>query len=399
MIQKILKDSDRYFFIGTTILSVKVVLVIAAYLLNGVQFNAFSQYYYTASLILLFASFGFDFPFARVGFRVEVLSGLLFVHTILASFILYFGGGNTQNLSTTFSFIVYSFFTALGGIVSFRMLFKGDYRRYFVIIVLQTLLLFGGLLFYRYTNRNLSWVIPITASIWGLTTVYLFNEKGNAPSVSIKEFYSASISSFIINSAVSLGLLADKYVATHYFTLETANAYTFAWGVTAPLFYIGNFIERVLYSYSSLNKKKIYSMAIILHAALLLLYFVLVIELMTGYTRLLPGFVQLPIFKDIFWKMFSVYSIFTLLHFALNAFLFKLVPFAVQKLIAGIYLGWVVTAGAFALFFFNEIKGSYNVVLIAMLVYIYVLLGIKGGVLLFVYRGKKGLLKRGEEWN
>ena len=99
--------------------------------------------------------------------------------------------------------------------------------------------------FVIYFNFDPFTLLSIFVVIWFIAA-YLFFDKSASNEVSILEYYKVGFSAFIINSAVSLGLTGDKFIVNHYFTAEIANAYTFAWGLTAPIFYIGNMIEKYL---------------------------------------------------------------------------------------------------------------------------------------------------------
>jgi|GEM_PF-2459664 len=377
---------DRYFFIGTTLLSVKFVLLAAAYLLPAEAYNIFSKYYYTASLLMLFAAFGFDFPFARLNFSSKRLALFILIHTLPAVGVLAIIDRMDYGFGSVISYFMYSFWGAIGGIVSFKLLFHGKYRRYFFIIVMQTFLLLVTLLVFRQAEGMLFVLMPVSAFLWGVITLLLYKEKETNEQISGKAFYRASASSFVINSAMSFGLLIDKYVASHYFALTTANAYIFAWGITAPLFYIGNFIERVLYSFSGNSEKKTYAKALGVQMVLLLLYFFIIEGLFTFFSGLLPGFVHQALFKKIFWNMFLIYSVFTLVHYTMNAYLFKQVSFAVQKSIAVYYVIWIAAVSIVVYFSFGVLTQSYLLLLSFVGIYSYGLLGIKAFVLLRINR-------------
>jgi hypothetical protein len=195
------------------------------------------------------------------------------------------------------------------------------------------------------------------------------------------DLYKVGGSAFIINSAVPFALVADKYIVNHYFPVDTANAYTFAWGLTAPLFYIGNLIERIIYSSEDINPGKMLKNSLVILFFLILIYVCVLISAVKFLPVLLPSSVDRQLLQNIFLFMVSGYSLYILFHFPLNGYLFKFLQVEKQKRIALIYfiyliilLAVVISAGAL------EIK-NYKVLLIAIWGVIFTLLGIKTAVI------------------
>lgn len=50
----------KLFFLGVAVASTKLMLLLFAYFFNAENYNQFNQIYYTASIIILFGSLGFN---------------------------------------------------------------------------------------------------------------------------------------------------------------------------------------------------------------------------------------------------------------------------------------------------------------------------------------------------
>ncbi|MGE5805733.1 MAG: hypothetical protein ACM34M_08085, partial [Ignavibacteria bacterium] len=155
----------------------------------------------------------------------------------------------------------------------------------------------------------------------------------------------------------------------------------FAWGLTAPLFYIGNLIERIIYSSDDINPEKLLKRSLLIMFLLILFYISALISAVIFFPGLLPSSVDPVLLKHIFLFMVGGYSLYVLFHFPINGYLFKYLPVSKQKQIAAIYfiflvllVAVIISAGAM------EIK-SYKILLAAIWGVIFTLLGIKTAVI------------------
>lgn len=195
------------------------------------------------------------------------------------------------------------------------------------------------------------------------------------------DLYKIGFSTFIINSLVSLALIADKYLVNHNFPLETANAYTFSWGLIVPILYIGNLVEKLIYSSSSGAKKVLFNKAAMLLATLVLTYSAILLITVNLFPGLLPKSVNSVMLKHILNFMIWGYAIFSVVNFPINGYLFKFAELSKQKKIAVLY---VATSFVFLIGFMlingGMLINNYKVILYAIWVFIFILLTIKVAV-------------------
>jgi hypothetical protein len=227
---------------------------------------------------------------------------------------------------------------------------------------------------------NIFIALAASGLLW-LLSCYPFIIKEEDRGKNIFELYKAGGAAFIINSAVPFALVADKYIVNNFFPVDTANAYTFAWGITVPLFYIGNLIERIIYSSDDMHPEKMLKESLLLLFLLILIYLTAVISAVLFLPALLPSSVNRLLLKNIFLFMVTGYSLYVLFHFPLNGYLFKFLQVGKQKRIAVIYFVFLlllvlVTISAGAM----EIR-NYKFLLLSIWGVIFTLLGIKTAVI------------------
>jgi len=157
-------------------------------------------------------------------------------------------------------------------------------------------------------------------------TVWVFqfrNEREQFDGKNLKDIYSIGFSSFVINSIVPFLLAADKFIVNHNFENITANSYTFAWGLTAPLFYIGNIFEKMIYAERKEVTKKLVLVNGLLNIALISIYAIAVFTTINISDSILPQSVSKEMVRSITLMMLIGYSIYAIVHFPLNGYLFK----------------------------------------------------------------------------
>lgn len=371
---------QRFTLIGTTIFLGKLVLVLIAYFFDESSYNIFNKAYYTSSILILFGTFGFNYAVNRVKVSPFYLSASVFLNVLSAIIILTL---ISRPFTAAYQFIAvffYSFFSCLAGIHIFRLLFSGkyiDYTKLTFAFALFHLLIIPAVIVFK---MNIYLALASAGFLWLLSCYPFFKKEENAGR-NITELYRVGGAAFIINSAVPFALVADKYIVNNYFPLFTANAYTFAWGLTAPLFYIGNLIERIIYSSDDINPEKLLKRSLIIMFLLILIYISALISAVIFFPGLLPSSVDPVLLKNIFLFMVGGYSLYVLFHFPINGYLFKFLPVSKQKQIAVIYfiflvllVAVIISAGAM------EIK-NYKILLAAIWGVIFTLLGIKTAVI------------------
>ncbi|MDP2364112.1 MAG: hypothetical protein Q8M94_10115, partial [Ignavibacteria bacterium] len=297
----------KFVLIGLSLFLFKSVLIVYAYSLNQVQYNLFNQSYYTASLLILFGSLGFDIAQTRISIKTFTLFVFVIINVILTYSVLHLISNPFSNFTEIIPVIIYSIFAAVGGILNFRLLFYGEYQLYFRVMLLFAVVHLITIPVVLFFHLSIFPTLSVVIIIWFLIVYKLF-DKETSKTNAYKDYYRIGFSAFVINSAVSLGLAADKFIVNHFFALDTANAYTFAWGLTAPIFYIGNLIEKYLYSEPKPDKNRILKKGFLFSLLLISLYTGGIITVIKFFPALLPASVSKGLFENIFVFMISGYS-------------------------------------------------------------------------------------------
>ncbi len=331
----------KLFFLGIAVASTKAMLLLFAYFFDAETYNKFNQIYYTASIIILFSSLGFNIAITRINISLKIVCLAVLVNALFVYSILQIVSDPFNNLFEIVSILLYSILISASGIFVFHLLFSGIYRDFVLLTVLYSLfhlLIIPAIIFFQ---LNLFIVLPAAALLWFLSVsikdVNHKNIKAEVSASNLREFYKIGLSAFVINSAVSLALAADKYFVNHFFNLEVANSYTFAWGLTAPMFYIGVIIEQYLFSELNTSKSNILKKGFSLSTSLVILYAVSVLLLVNFFPSLLPSSINYSYVISILTLMISGYSIYVVFHFPVNAYLFKSLGTEKQKSISIIF--------------------------------------------------------------
>lgn len=324
----------KLFYIGGAVASTKLVLILFAYSLNAETYNLFNQVYYTASMVILFGSLGFNIAVTRIKLSYKLVAAAVFANILVAYLFLHITSTPFVNGFKITSIILYAFFSSLGGIYVFQLLFSGRYKDYVLLTLLYSVLHLLIIPAIIYLHTDLFTVLPFVTFLWLLAGLPRYIKPHERGLKIIKEFYKVGVSAFVINSAVSLALAADKYFVNHFFPLELANSYTFAWGITAPVFYIGSIIEQFLFSESNTSKTNILKRGFILSTSLVIVYAGGVILLILLFPQILPASVDYNLVLKISALMITGYSIYVIFHFPINAYLFKSLSTSKQKTIS-----------------------------------------------------------------
>lgn len=383
----------KFILIGLSLFAYKSVLIVLAYALNQGQYNIFNQAYYTASILILFGSLGFDIAQTRIPVSKRMIFLFVSANIIITYIMLHLFSHPFTNYYEIFPIVIYSIFISAGGILNFKLLFDGNYKKYFLILLLLTvmhLMIIPGII---YLHISIFLLLSLCGILWFISAYWLFDTK-ISNNIRIIDYYSIGFSAFIINSAVSLGLAADKFIVNHYFNTDIANSYTFAWGLTAPIFYIGTLIEKYLFAEKNPEKSKILKKGFILSLTLVICYSAGILSIINFYPSLLPLSISKEIFHNIFIFMITGYSVYVILHFPINTYLFKVLDVKKQKTIS-VYFTLIILF--FILVFYYLINSNtsftYQILLITVWIYIFTLLTIKT---IIMFRKKnsevKGLL-------
>ena len=329
---------QKFVLIGSTIFSNKLVLIVTAYFFTEVQYNIFNKAYYTASILILFGTLGFDFAVSRINISLKTVSLGALLNVFITLVILYFISEPFVDILKIFSIFFYSLFACLGGIFTFQLLFRGEIKRYVLLMFTNAFLHLLIIPFVTLLNVDIFILFPIVSLTWFLLGYPRFRILNQDDEQNLASLYKLGISTFIINSAVSFALVADKYIVNHYFPLDTANAYTFAWGLIVPLLYIGNVVEKLIYSSTSGDSSKIFLKSLFALLVLVGAYSVLLLSAANFIPALLPNSINPARLREILNFMITGYALFAVINFPVNGFLFKFAETSKQKTIAGAYL-------------------------------------------------------------
>jgi hypothetical protein len=329
---------------------------------------------------------GFDIAQTRIPLKTFTIFLFIAINIALSYSVLHLISNPFSDIIEIIPIIIYSTFTAVGSVLNFKLLFFGKYQKYFWVMLIFAgahLLVIPAVLF---VNFSIFSSLCIVIIVWFFIVHRLF-DKESSDNKSYTEYYKIGFSAFVINSAVAFGLAADKFIINHFFEIHIANAYTFAWGLTAPIFYIGNLIEKYLYAEPKPDKNRILKKGFLFSLLLISVYTIGIISVIKFFPSLLPGSVSNEIFGSIFTFMITGYSLYVIFHFPLNTYLFKVTGTGKQKIIS-IYFSIIILIFAFIFYYIinNAIEFNYQLLLTAVWIYIFTLLIVKA---LIIFRGKE----------
>ncbi len=381
-------ELKKFLLLGLAVFSSKIALLFIAYFFDADTYNIFNQAYYTSSLLILFGALGFNIAVTRIKIRHGLIYISVFVNLILTYLFLYFISEAFADPAYIASVFIYSFFSVLGGIFTFQLLFEGKYKDYVYLTLLYSVLHLAIIPVVLFLKVNVVFTLPFVTALWFFIGYPKFIRQSEEGRSVWKEFYKVGLSAFIINSAVSLALSLDKYYVNSFFELSLANSYTFSWSLTAPVFYIGSIIERYLYSGKYEIKHSLFRKGFGLSVIFIPLYTAALICFVYFLPQFLPSSVDVVHVREITTLMIAGYSIYSLIHFTVNAYLFKLMHTSVQKEVSVYYtVILMLFLGYFYFVFQDMILLNYKTLLISIWTYIFLLLTAK--IVLLLRRKKE----------
>jgi len=254
-IKKLNIPYSKILYIGSAVVSLKLFLLLVPYLLNKNEYFSFNQVYYSAGIITIFGRLGFDIIISKYNISLLKLSFVVAFNICVGLLFAFLFEWQIQGFVDFFVVVLYSFFYVMANIYLFAGLFQQNHKRYFYEKFLYGMVLLIGLITFHFLSINVIYVLPLASIVWFLVC---FKKPENAKEVTIKKFYNKGISAFIVNTLPGVPIILDKFIINNFFDVETANAYTFAWVLTAPILYIGTTMEHIIYSSSAnLNTKKL----------------------------------------------------------------------------------------------------------------------------------------------
>jgi len=267
--------------------------------------------------------------------------------------LVFIFSGVDVSILNIFNVFIISSSSILFSIYNFKLLFNSKIKNYFITIIIFSVSHYIALSGHLFFGLNLLLFYGLLSFI-AIIFCFGFFEIGLGNKIrSVGKFYKIAASTFIINSAAGIILMADKFFANNIFDSEIANAYTFSWAIIAPIFYLGNIAEKNIYA--SKEKKSLQS-SIKNSIGLILLGLVgysIIIVIITNYVSfLLPQSINLDIFNKIIFTMLAGYSVYIIFHFPINGMLFKFNLHKVQKATA---LSHIFILGVFVVLFYINI--------------------------------------------
>jgi hypothetical protein len=375
---------QRFVLIGSTIFSNKVILILIAYFFTEVQYNLFNKAYYTASVLILFGTLGFDFAINRINTSFTMIVLGVIINVTAALTILFFISEPFTNFYQVISIFIYSLFACIGGIFTFQHLFQGRIKTYVMLMFTNALLHLLIIPFITILKADIFLLFPFITLAWFLIGYPGFVKHNKNKANNLYALYKLGVSTFIINGAVSLALVADKYIVNHYFPIETANAYTFSWGLIVPLLYIGNIIEKLIYSSTSGDSLKVFRKSLIILLMLVAVYSVLLLAAVNFLPSMIPSSINSTRLVQILSFMITGYALFVVINFPVNGYLFKFAETTKQKSVAAAYLSTIIIfPSAFIFFNGGTVITNYHTLLFLIWAFIFLLLVIKTGVIFF----------------
>lgn len=329
----------KLILLGLTLVLPRIPIFLAAYLLTKGDYFVFNKYYYSASVLIIWGTLGFEFALNNTKTKYSLLTLSVLANIFISGFILYLVIKAEVNFVDIFVISSFGFFVASANILSFRALYLGKLTAYFLInlahsIILMLIVFIGNLL--GREGLIIGFTTGSAIFFFGVFCYQNKNETKKFDGKSLVDLYSLGFSSFVINSIVPLLLTADKLIVNNTFDNITANSYTFSWTITAPLFYIGNIFEKMVYSTdrSELRLKNIFRW----NGLMIILYSLIVVTYTQWFAHLLPNSIDVELVKNITLWMLTGYSIYAMLRFPINGYLFKTQKEKVQKSLARKYV-------------------------------------------------------------
>ncbi|MBK8946947.1 MAG: hypothetical protein IPM32_17000 [Ignavibacteriae bacterium] len=380
-IQEITKNAyrktNKLIFIGGAFFISKIVFLFIPYITTSEQYNDFNKIYYSAAIVVLFGKLGFEFAINRIKIQHKKLFIAVLFNTLLMVAALNLFGDEKYSYLNYFAIFIYSFFYIIANIFLIKTLFEGNYKRYFFFKLFYGLILLAAVFILLTIRLEIFLIFPFTGILWMLFVyAYNFNDSGGEGKLS--EFYKLGIAGFIVNAALGFAFIADKYIVNHYMNVDVANAYTFAWGITAPMLYLGNMIEHSIYTAGNTNKRNTIKNSIVLLFIIVLVYGISAYSFVQFLPSLLPNSIDLILLKKILIIFLIIYTFYTIVQYPLNGILFKYINNVAQYKIAKIY-PLIFILFCIILFYLFGIKNSQDFILLigVCTFYLFILLSIK----------------------
>lgn len=287
------------------------------YLIPAEEYNHFNSLYYSSAMLTVISLMGLDFVFARNKPSLKVVLYLLSVNVIVF-FIIFTalsGRFEVMILPLLISNIGFSLYTTV-------LLFQKQLNKYLLASFIYFMIGVSAFTIHKITGIEL-FILFSVCSLALIPGVILHFDRLERVKIGLSEVYLLGLSVFMINALSGVVFNIDKFIINNYLGINEGNAYTFAWTILVPVFYIGNLYEKQIYteSGSKLPYYRILKISL-LNAVSLSVYLFAVNYIFINY-NLLPKSVDKDTFAQISQFLSLGLLMFSVVHFPLNGILLK----------------------------------------------------------------------------
>ncbi len=295
-------------------------------MISGAEYNSFNSKYYSATMLTVISLMGLDFVFARNKPGLKIIIFLL-ISNVLISFGIYSalsGRSEIMILPFLISNVAFSLYTTV-------LLFENQLRRYLLFSFLY--LMFGVLAVTVHKLLTIDFfTIYAACSIALIPGLILIRSQQGRNKIKPGELYILGYSIFLINALSGVIFNIDKYLVNNYLSIPAGNAYTFAWTVLVPVFYIGNLFEKQIYTQSDPRPPTRQILGIAFFNAFSVSGYLLTINYIFVTYGLLPDSVDKENFIRITRMLSLGLFVFSVAHFPINGILLKYSSAKIQKI-------------------------------------------------------------------
>ena len=178
--------------IGLTLVLPRIPILLSAYILSKESYSFFNKYYYTATMIILLSSFGFEFAISYSKTKYPFLISAILANVFITAIVMYFTVIEDLSLYKYTAIILYSFFITSANVITVRILYTGQTGIYlFANVINAFLLLFAIVLGRMFSGNGLIIGLTLGSALYFLSVmiIQMRNEKEQFYGDSLKDLY------------------------------------------------------------------------------------------------------------------------------------------------------------------------------------------------------------------
>ena len=130
----------KFLLLGIAVVSTKLMLLLFAYFFDAETYNQFNQIYYTASLLILFGSLGFNIALTRIKINLLTVVAVVTVNSVIAMVLLEIFSNPFDSFFIIVSVLIYSILISITGIYTLQLLFTSRYKEYAFLTITYSVL-------------------------------------------------------------------------------------------------------------------------------------------------------------------------------------------------------------------------------------------------------------------